>query len=42
METLLNIALNPFTLGAIGFVLVLGFIASPYEIKFEDRDEIEI
>jgi hypothetical protein len=42
METLINIVLNPFTLGVIGFILALGFIASPFEIKFEDADEIEI
>jgi hypothetical protein len=42
METLINIALNPFTLAAIGFILALGFMASSYEITFDDKDEIEI
>ncbi|MGZ4035888.1 MAG: hypothetical protein ACXVPU_00335 [Bacteroidia bacterium] len=42
METLIDILLNPFTLAITGFILALGFIASPYEVKFDDKDDIEI
>lgn len=42
METAMNILFNPFTIFFLGFILALGFIASPYEIKFEDKEEVEI
>ncbi|MCW3086595.1 MAG: hypothetical protein JWP12_3961 [Bacteroidetes bacterium] len=37
----MELLLNPLTLLVIAFVLALGFIASPYEINFEDGDEID-
>ena len=42
METAINTLFNPFTLCLLGLILALGFIASPYEIKFEDKEEVEI
>lgn len=33
--------ISPFTLLVIAFVLAVGFIASPYEIIFEEDDDIE-
>lgn len=42
METFISILFNPFTIAVIGFIIALGFIASPYEIHFEDKEEIEI
>lgn len=31
----------PIIILALVFILGLGFIASPYEINFEDKDEME-
>ena len=42
MEILFNVILNPFTLIIAGIITALGFLASPFEINFEDGDEIEI
>lgn len=42
METFISLLFNPITIAVIGFIIVLGFIASPYEIYFEDKEEIEI
>ncbi len=37
----MELLLNPLTLFVIAFVVALAFIASPYEINFEDGDEID-
>jgi hypothetical protein len=37
----MEILMNLFTLLVIAFFIALGFILSPYEIIFEDGDEIE-
>lgn len=42
METIMSILVNPITLIVLAFVLAIGFIASPYEIHFEDKDEVEL
>ncbi len=42
METFLSLLTNPITITVIAFVLALGFMVSPYEIYFEDKEEIEI
>ncbi len=42
METIFSILLNPHSSAILGVIIALGFIASPYEIQFEDGDEIEI
>ncbi len=39
METIVTILLNPFTLLILGFVVVLGFMISPYEVQFDEGDE---
>ena len=42
MEIIISLLLNPVTIVVVGFIVALGFIASPYEIHFEDKEEIEI
>ncbi len=42
MESFISLLLNPITIAVVGFIIALGFIASPYEIHFEDKEEIEI
>jgi len=37
----MELLMNPLTLLVIAFFLALGFILSPYEITFEDNDEID-
>jgi hypothetical protein len=39
METL-EILFNPITLCVIIFITGLGFLASPYEIKYEDDEDL--
>lgn len=39
METFITILLNPITIAVIAFIAVLGFLASPYEIHFDDKEE---
>ena len=39
METILNILFNPITLIIFGLIAALGFMASPYEVKFDEGDE---
>ena len=39
METFISILLNPITIAVIGFIAVLGFLASLYEIHFDDKEE---
>ena len=39
METIINILINPITLVVTGFVIALGLLASPYDVKFEEYDE---
>lgn len=42
MEILLNILLDPLVIVVLGIIGILGFMVSPYEISFEDKDEMEI
>lgn len=37
----MELLFNPVTLLVIAFIVALGFIVSPFEVRFEDRDEIE-
>jgi hypothetical protein len=37
----MEILISPLTLLVIAFVVALGFIFSPYEINFEEGDDIE-
>jgi hypothetical protein len=39
LKTFLN---NPYATLVIGFIVALIFIASPYEIQFDDKEDIEI
>ena len=41
METFLSLLANPITILAIALIAVIGFIISPYEIQFEDKEETE-
>ena len=41
METILLVLGNPITILAIALILVIGFMLSPYEIQFEDKEEID-
>jgi hypothetical protein len=42
MEIVITFLLSPITIMAIGLIVLVGFIASPYDIQFEDKEEIEI
>ncbi len=39
METFISILFNPITIAVVVFIAVLGFLASPYEIHFDDKEE---
>lgn len=42
MEKIISVLLNPITIVAVESIIVIAFIASPYEIYFEDKDEVEL
>lgn len=41
MATFVLLLTNPITILAIAFILVIGFMISPYEIQFEEKEEID-
>ncbi|HLC84080.1 MAG TPA: hypothetical protein VJI69_09635 [Bacteroidia bacterium] len=41
METFFSILFNPITIAVVGFIIVLGIMLSPYEIYFDDKDEMD-
>lgn len=42
MEIVIPFLFSPIMIVAIGLIALIGFIVSPYEIHFEDKDESEI
>ncbi len=42
MEFLNTFLINPYAAIVIGFIILIIFIASPYEIQFDDKEDIEI
>ena len=39
METFISILFNPATIAIVAFIAVIGFLVSPYEIHFDEKEE---